>query len=345
MKRVFLLSFVSALLAPAAAMAQFDTDSDCGAAGYACLNGRHCSGQRCLPAWQDISVVGAPAGAIGGAVENLGGKIAVFGGCSAEQQAGDFPSSPSAVYDPSSDSWTPLDAPLVSRQYAFSASGNGGVYLFGGLAGCYWPYDLPNSLEFVTPAGTWADVSGEIPWPSGRYYGSMVWTGDSLLMYGGSDDYAAAKSDGGRFFPGLGWDVFELEGYQQRGGQYDLVVDGGSVRVLGGLQGYGNAPQALTYDLTTDLATEWSMPDGPVFDQEICAPAAGGDVDGLGRSYYLSLDGGVWAYSTVGGVWSFDPDLPPSLNACAPAAWSGGELFAWSGDGSQYGARYQPPAP
>lgn len=341
--------FAIVSLSPLSALAQFDTDADCGAEGYACLNGRHCSSERCLPAWQDITPVGAPSGAIGGAIESLDGKLAVFGGCDPAQGTGEAPAAAAALYDPATDSWDSFGSPVTGRQYAFSASGNGGIFLFGGLSGCYWPYGLPTDLEFATTLEDWAPLPAESS-PSGRYYGSMVWTGTDLFVYGGSDDWMPAKSDGGRYTPGVGWSLFSAEGYQQRGGQYDVVLDTDGVnpvvRVLGGLSGYGNAPQSLTYGLTTDVVSEtWSVPEGgPVFDQSICAAGAGGDHDGNGHSYYLGLSGGVWDYDSVLGTWAFDPEWTPSLSVCAPAAWSGGELFAWSGDGSAYGARYQPPA-
>ncbi len=346
MFRSLIIPFAITLLTPLSALAQFDTDADCGAAGYSCLNGRHCDAGRCLPAWQDVDLTGAPTGSLGGAVVAIGDKVGVFGGCEPSQTTGDYPSATAGLYDPETDTWSAMASPNISRQYASSASGNGGAFLFGGLSGCYWPYDLHSDLEFSSDGSSW-DFSSALNPPSPRYNATMTWSGSELFVWGGSNDYLPAMWDGGTLTPGNDWETFSSAEEDQRGGSYDILTVGGEYRIVGGLSGYGNTAQTISYDSSLDqFSYSWTQAPGPSYDGSLCSPSTGGDHDDLGRDLYLALDHSVWAYDSIEDSWSQDVlDWPSSLSPCASVAFSGGELFAWSGDGSQYGARYQAPAP
>lgn len=349
MKQI-VLAILALLFISTPAFAQFTTDTDCGAAGYACLNGRHCSAGRCSPAWQDMNISSSPQGEIASNVESIDGKIAVLGGCPSSATTGDTPTSGGGLYDPVTDTWSAIASPSVPRQGGSSAAGNGGIYLFGGLTQCYWPYGLDGTLEFLsTSTGTWTTVPAANT-PSPRYNAAMQWIGSDLVLFGGSDSMSPALPDGGRVSTG-DWNPFTCDiGNCQRGGQYDIFPEsmeggGDGFRIWGGLSGYGNAPQAITNE-SNAWSESWSTPDGgPDFETDLCNPGEAGDHDGR-RTYYLGAGNVVWIFDHMAGTWSVDgTDWPSSLSTCASSAWSNGELFSWSGDGVQYGARYQPPAP
>lgn len=330
----------------------FTTDSSCGALGYSCLNGRHCSSQRCEPAWQAIDDDGAPPGVVAGNLRPVDGKLVAFNGCESGTHTHDSPTASAGAYDPSSDTWASADAPTVPRYAASAASGNGGVYTAFGLSECYYTPSAVNSLEFLSsPSGTWGTETASSP-PAARYNAAMIWDGSGLFVYGGSNNLSAMSS-GGRRAPGSAWTSLSCGIADcERGGSYDLWEDslggilGLGVRVWGGLG--GDAPAARTYGfLLSSWSSSWSTPSGgPDFQTDVCGASTSGGTDGTRRIYYLGNDEGVWIYDRQEADWDFDTAAwPTGLSPCAASAWLGGELFSWSGDYGQVGGRYQPPAP
>jgi hypothetical protein len=100
-------------------------DINCGAPGYACVHGRHCSLGRCVPAWLPMTTVGAPLprAAPGAAI---GGELVIAGGSvNCKGSLGD-----AARYDPAADSWSMVPALNFPRsQHTLICSG-AEVYAF-----------------------------------------------------------------------------------------------------------------------------------------------------------------------------------------------------------------------
>lgn len=335
------------------ATAHIDLETDeanCGSIGYACLHGRECISAKCFPAWQEISSTDAPTPRVTASAATMGGKYVIFGGCTALEVQG--AERTGAAYDPSTDTWAPIADMVHGRHAATAAATDTGISVFGGLETCWDASSSLNVLENISStAGAWSAPLIALGSPTARYNSSMIWTGEALFLYGGSDPNIPANSTGALYIPSgcSSWtDAACTVSGGQRGGAYSMFMDGTNVRVWGGGP-FGNAPDGLTYDVAMNVWSSWTVPDGTPDLSSISVGMPRFADDGR-RLHFLASDSTVWTFDRTSNAWTNDTEAPPSgFCAEAPPSWVGGELIAYSGycgdTMSSVGARYQPPAP
>jgi Kelch motif len=314
-------------------------DANCGACGYSCVDGRHCSkmmdagGARCSPAWLPVTTVGAPPARVAPGA-SLSGKLIIAGG--SVSCSGSLASAGS--YDPSTDTWSAVpDLGNARAQHTVVSSGSA-VYVFGGLSDCANGATQLASLERWTPGDlSWTVVNGANA-PAGRYAHESAWTGSGLLIYGGSSGAQPYVTSGALFDPvSNAWTdaSCSLSGCARN--QTPLIIDQGFVRLWGG-EG-GNAPAGLQYEPSTGAWTTWTLP--PNFPASLGTPA-----DDARRLYFFSGGGSanlnviIYDRQTQTQIIDSAPS-PPNLSASGAIAWTGTEVVVWTGAGG----RYQPPAP
>lgn len=350
---IHVLVFLLTLALPATALAQ-DTQTDeqnCGALGYVCQGGRECLAGRCSPAWLELDDFEAPTARGAHAAVYFDGRFYIMGGCSSPNPY-DPTEVSTAAYDLATDSWEAGPDLDQGRAHFSAAVGGGNVWVWGGVANCWDGTSELAALERLpdVDAGTWTpEVWVDEPPP--RYNAPVVWTGSSLMVYGGSWCSDGGSLTGGVFTPGVGWDdaMCPLSGCE-RGGSYEAFHDSGTVYFWGGGP-FGNAPAGLQYEVSTGTWDMWWYDSG-TWDVTYLTGSFGQPRSGWGsdRAFYLEPDGGVTAYDRIGDSWATDDVVPPTgLCGEAATAWTGSELVAWGGycDGvfSSVGGRYQPPAP
>jgi hypothetical protein len=320
------------------------SDANCGACGYACVNGRHCAAGRCLPAWQPLSIDGQPDPRTRHAAAVARGKYVVLGGTPV---LGGVGTDSVAVYDPVTNSWSAAPS-LNSARCAHDAVSTGSTVLtFGGLSDCGNGTTTTPGLESFdpgTPNDGWSAIvaAGE---PEHRYNFAAIWTGSGLFVYGGGTNMASAVASGGFFTPSMAsWAdaSCSLPGCA-RGWVY-AFRDGGVVHV------WGDGPDSagLTYDLVGRFwsNTSWTVPSGTT------GHLAGRFADDGRRIFFLKGTNVVSIYDRKTSGWLANDVavMPNGFCTEAAAAWAGSELIAWSGScgGSvpvSVGGRYQPVAP
>ena len=327
-----------------------NTDPDnCGACGYAVVNGRACTDGIPTPAWQSISTIGAPPARTFHTAVFLDNAFFVAGGSLSVLSAS---TTTTGRYLPDTDTWTP-SAPLrTAKAYHSAVAGDGVAYIFGGQGS--------QNLEKYDPStNMWTDVTPSGTAPGNQAFPAMLWTSTKkLFIFGG----ASYSSMGSIFDPIMNaWNPVSCSlsacGVNSQNQYTAAFEDGGVVNLLGN-HFTNSVPTVVSRPPSYTLSTgEWSTWDLPLSGAPISFPLKYAD-DGE-RIFFLDSPGSssgcissrVLIYDRVSSSWSADMSIAPTgLLSGAAVAWSGHEVIAWSGacataQAVQIGGRYQPPAP
>lgn len=327
---------------------------NCGACGYKAVHGRTCISGVPTPAWQSLSIVGAPPPTTGHAAVFSEKLFTTIGGLDSSSN----PTSAVYVYDPSRDTWG-KSSPLKNARYGHKAvtTYTGGIYVFGGFTDSSGT--LIGTLEFASAGGTdffsFVATSGTAPQARSDFAMVSIPSTEKLFVFGGQD-LTGYLADGSVFDPvARSWTdaSCSLSGCKNinsslptTGYTNAFIDDSGNIDVWGGF-----SKDALKYTVSTDTFSANPVPSGvPSF-----VPSRNAD-DGR-RIFFLKSTGScpgittVSFYDRVTDLMLTDTSAPPStLVDSSATAWTGSELIAWSGScggGSplSVGGRYQPPAP
>jgi len=328
-------------------------NANCGACGYACVNGRTCSAGRCTPAWLPVTSVGAPPDRYRHTAATISGRVLISGG-TAVSNVGAF--GDSYFYDPSTDVWAQGPALNQARCAHNSVSGGGKAYVFGGLTDCSDGYATGPGTEVYDPSvGSWQILDATNP-PTPRYDGSAVWTPTNELLIFGGGGSGFGRTASGALLNGTSWDDASCNLTECCTGFATLLaLDSDTIVAWGGdqLNPLGCSGPFLPAKLTLSSGTwtRWTPPAGSP-----TGPVQYAD-DGE-RWYALDDDASgcpsqttVQMFNKMTGTWMSDQSPAPSGidvgDATNHTVWTGAELFTWSAACAQpgVGGRYQPPAP
>lgn len=326
-----------------------DDPDNCGVEGYQCVGGRTCVSSRCSPSWIGMTTTGAPSARGMAAAGSINNKFIMTGGCESTTPYSS-PSSTSYSYDPSLDSWSSFYSIDAARSLHSMASSKNALFVVGGINNCYNGAATGPELEmFYAGNSSWITFSSaNTPL---TYELSTVWTGKSLFTFGGAGNGYPSTATATEFSLEDGWKDIScpLSGCN-RTGEFNAFMDGDNIRIMGGFNLYGNAPNGLNYNLKSSRWNQWNIPatapDFTTYTDHIPFKMA----DDGNRIFILSTTGTVFIYNKTTGYWTEDSTDPVPTGFCqeAATAWVGKELIAWGGFCagviSSVGGRYQPPA-
>src|SRR6185503_18195226 len=137
--------------------------------------------------WAATSLTAAPFGRSGATAVWTGSRMIVWGGYTTTASTGAvFGTRSGGRYDPAADTWAPITltgAPSTRYNQSGVWTGNSMV-IWGGLGGS--PVVGINSGAFYDPGGdVWSGTPATSGVPSPRYASRAVWTGNSMLVWGG----------------------------------------------------------------------------------------------------------------------------------------------------------------
>lgn len=147
--------------------------------------------------WMPTSTLGVPSARQGHTAISTGRTIVVWGGHDWFEEV-----DTGGQYDPSRDTWTPTStAGAASARAGHTAIWTGSQMIIWGGSRSYPSSQFDSGGRYDPAANTWVPIS-TVEAPSGRYSHTAVWTGSTMLVWGG---FAA--------------------GYLNTGGRYDPVAD------------------------------------------------------------------------------------------------------------------------
>ena len=298
--------------------------------------------------WTRTSDVSAPSARSGHTAVWTGSLMLVWGGYGKYDTHGGpgVGFNTGARYDPATDSWTPTStsgAPAGHISHTAVWTGNRMV-VWGGLPTDRFPRVVNTGAQYDPATASWIPVSTTNA-PSARGRHTAVWTGNDMVVWGGSSADDITLDTGGRYDPATDtWTpTSTTEAPSARAG-HTAVWTGNRMIVWGGYSYPDLFDTGGRYDPVTDSWTPTSTSDAP-----------------SGREAHTAVWTGsamiVWGgYSEFGSVSTggrYDPatdNWTPTSTTDSPdprsehtAVWTGKLMVVW-GSGSDTGGRYDPVA-
>ena len=183
-------------------------------------------------------------------------RMIVFGGIDGAGHALDS----GGMYDPASDSWVKIENNTPPARYGHTAvwdSSHKQMLLFGGAESSVSGTSVLSSFKFYGfdplsgPEGTWTKLS-DASSPTPRYQHSAVWTGSSMIVWGGCSVRNAtnaaedscqigSETDTGSIYDPTtnSWSAIQAAGAAQARFQHSAVWSGSTMIVFGGAKDTG----------------------------------------------------------------------------------------------------------
>jgi N-acetylneuraminic acid mutarotase len=290
-----------------------------------------------------------------------GSRMLVWGGTftsSGVFGTGEYPSSSGALYDPASNSWTPIsNTNAPSPRLGFSAVWTGTeLIIWGG-------YDFIGSFittrtnfndgaRYNVAANTWTPIN-TIGAPYRRDGHSAVWSGSQMIIWGGrsvegSLDLATTNyNDGARYNPAANtWSSLSSLGAPTPRYDHTAVWAGDRMVMWGGTDGTNIFDSGARYFPTANAWSNMTATARPASRNDYTTVWSGSEMIIWGgfNNFYFDIGGG---YNPVTDIWrATAPTGERSQRRGHTAVWTGTEFIVWGGfDGERYvntGGRLNP---
>jgi N-acetylneuraminic acid mutarotase len=202
-----------------------------------------------------------------------------------------------------------------------------------------WPVtsNAQGSWTGPTPAGA----------PVARYSHTAVWTGSTMIVWGGYGGASATVlGDGARYDPASGtWSPMNATGAATARYKHTAVWTGAKMIIWGGTSSGGNQTQHRIYDAATDTWTAISNTNAPLNRYGHTAVWTGSKmIVWGGYSANMRNDGGL--YDPAANAWTTMSTVnAPTARDNHTAVWTGSKMIVWGGSaGVEFatGASYDP---
>lgn len=241
-----------------------------------------------------------------------------------------------AIYYPASQRWFGLMRAQQGERYHHSAVWTGKeAIMFGGVdAG---GREALNNLVIIRPGEDQAELLLGTDSVKPRAGHTAVWTGESMLVWGG-EDQGQVLGDGASFdAKGRQWTVLASQGAPAARAYHTAVWTGTAMLVWGGNNGQEWFNSGALYDPKTGTWKAISMAGAPAPRISHTAIWTGDKLlvwGGRGQGEVLLNDGAI--YDPASDRWQALPAAPVSLLAreLHTAIWTGQEMVIWGGRGS-----------
>lgn len=295
--------------------------------------------------WSPTSTAGASSARVFHTAVWTGSRMIVWGGepCPYIYDKG-------VSYDPVSNTWSQIDyltEPTPRRHHTAVWTGDRMV-VWGGLDCSYPPAAVATGSRYDPATNIWTPTA-TVQAPAARQDHTAVWTGSSMIVWGGSDERTNPTfyNSGGRYDPAAdSWAMIPVSNAPSRRRFHTAVWTGSSMIVWGGT-GTSDFNTGGRYDLGTNHWSPTSTTNAPVpriGHSAIWAGSTmmvwGGETSQTGADFMNT--GG--RYDPVADNWTPTSLLnAPTARRNSAAAWTGTFMVVWGG-GADYlpgrGGRY-----
>ena len=239
-------------------------------------------------------------------------------------------------YDPLLEIWEPMPTAGAPSGYDAAWVWTGSeLIVWGGRVSSATKQTLASGARYDPLARTWAPMNDSGA-PSSRGYHTAVWTGDEMIVWGGSTDLVTYLDSGGRYDPATdSWSATSTAGAPVARDRHSAVWAGDRMIVWGGTSA-GNSwhNDGAEYDPVANawIATAAGTLTGRRGHTSVWTGTEmvvwGGENSGAGTPY---LNTGH-RYDPVGRSWTDVSDTgAPDASATPRAVWTGGEMIVWGG--------------
>ena len=253
-------------------------------------------------AWHPLPVSYAPSARNGSTAIWNGSEMIVWGGWI--NDSGIVTLDDGARYHPLTDTWTPLpaqDSPLARYDHSAIWTGKdmiiwGGIYYRGS---CCIPIYLASGAKYNAESGTWTAIS-TIGAPSARQGHVAVWTGQEMLIWGGST--SSIFNNGARYNPANDtWTPISETSAPAPRSSATAVWKGDRMIVWGGYGERGPLEDGAFYDPATDTWTPLPATGAPIGRSDHSAVWTG-----IQMIVWGGYPGGPPPWPNTGGILSFN---------------------------------------
>ncbi len=211
--------------------------------------------------WSSVSTVNAPAGRQGQVAAWNGSKLIVWGGQNSTGLLAD-----GGLFDPVAGQWTTLTAtsPPEARSGA-TAVWTGSSFMVWGGQGAGSALNTGAQLLFNAgaPQSAWQSLAASGA-PSARTGHTAVWTGQKMIVWGGSNGGVFA-GDGAAYDPvAQTWSGLSSTNAPSARSGHDAVWTGAEMIVFGGMNASGVLADGAAYNPVTDKWRPLTNPGAPV---------------------------------------------------------------------------------
>jgi N-acetylneuraminic acid mutarotase len=300
--------------------------------------------------WRTLATAGSLSG---GRYQHVavwtGSKMIVWGGQDSSFGTASYHND-GAIYDPSTDTWTPIPAaPIVGRKElaAVWSTTTDELVVWGG-AGYNYPYPLGDGAAYSPSAGTWRKIA-TAPLTA-RYNSVAAWTGTEMIVWGGTTG-STQYADGARYDPLTNsWISFPLAALAGRFDTFN-AFGGGALFIAGGYYGsYTGGSQVSSDGALYYPGAGWS----PISTPDTTTLTGGltryGGAAWYGGSKFFVFGGAGTSSSSIAGAASYDPATDawtaidptgaPGARYHTTVVWTGDEAIVWGGESTVYGGTY-----
>jgi N-acetylneuraminic acid mutarotase len=279
-----------------------------------------------------------PGRRVGNSTVVTGTEVIVWGGGSQSIFFND-----GGRYNPANDTWTPtsqVNAP-AGRWFHSAVWTGKEMIVWGGRANFFPENNFNDGGRYNPATDTWTPISTDGA-PSPRSQMTAIWTGNEMIVWGGTGDAFDEKADGARYNPETDtWTPLPPAPLAERFG-HTAVWTGTEMIIFGGLKvdGYlydehwSTFGDGARYNPVSNTWTPLNPHGAPSSRVDHSAVWTGTEMLVWGGRYlpdYTFLNSGA-AYDPVRDSWTpIATQNAPEPRAQCAAVWSGHEMIVWGG--------------